>query len=161
LQEKAPSFDEVQRGFCGIYSLYESGPRLAARKPSEIWLNRIIVQNGIELIGTWVLVLAVLNSVMAAVHGSDGGESSDDPGGLARRQCIASLVGISWLFLAFLAWYPLEITVYDKFCRYGLVQYPSKYRQPGLLCTPRNFAQSSNFLGKKYFLLLKLPLRNF
>ncbi len=24
-------------------------------------------------------------------------------------------------------------------------------RQPGLLCTPRNFAQSSKFLGKKYF----------
>jgi hypothetical protein len=26
------------------------------------------------------------------------------------------------------------------------------YRQPGLLCTPRNFARSSKFLGKKYFL---------
>ncbi len=26
-----------------------------------------------------------------------------------------------------------------------------KYRQPGLLCTPQNFAQSSMFLGKKIF----------
>jgi hypothetical protein len=30
------------------------------------------------------------------------------------------------------------------------------YRQPGLLCTPRNFPQSTNFLGKKYFLELRL-----
>ncbi len=37
----------------------------------------------------------------------------------------------------------------------------SRAYQPGLLCTLRNFAQSSNFLGKKYFLLLKLPLRHF
>ncbi len=36
-----------------------------------------------------------------------------------------------------------------------------QYRQPGLLCTPRNFAQSSKLLGKQYFLLLRLPLRNF
>ncbi len=35
------------------------------------------------------------------------------------------------------------------------------YRQPGLLCTPRNFAQSSIFLGKIYFLVLRLPLRHF
>ncbi len=36
-----------------------------------------------------------------------------------------------------------------------------KYRQPGLLCTPQNFAPSSKFLGKKYFLVLKLFLRHF
>jgi hypothetical protein len=33
-----------------------------------------------------------------------------------------------------------------------------EYRQPGLLCTPQNFAQSSKFFKKKEFLLLKLPL---
>ncbi len=26
-----------------------------------------------------------------------------------------------------------------------------KYREPGLLCTPQNFAQSSKFLGKNIF----------
>ncbi len=36
-----------------------------------------------------------------------------------------------------------------------------KYRQPGLLCTPRNFAQSSKFLGKKYFWIPRLSLRHF
>jgi hypothetical protein len=34
------------------------------------------------------------------------------------------------------------------------------YRQPGLLCTSRNFAHNSKFLGKKN-LLLRLPLRHF
>jgi hypothetical protein len=34
------------------------------------------------------------------------------------------------------------------------------YRQPGLLCTPQNLAPSSKFLGKKYFLVLRLPLRH-
>ncbi len=34
------------------------------------------------------------------------------------------------------------------------------YRQPGLLCTPQNFAQSSKFLGKKC-LVIRLPLRHF
>jgi hypothetical protein len=28
---------------------------------------------------------------------------------------------------------------------------PFGYRQPGLLCTPQNFAQSSKFLEKKVF----------
>jgi hypothetical protein len=36
------------------------------------------------------------------------------------------------------------------------------YRQPGLLCTPWNFARSSKFLGEKYFLvLIRLFLRHF
>jgi hypothetical protein len=35
------------------------------------------------------------------------------------------------------------------------------FHQPGLLCTPRNFAQSSKFLGKIYFLVLRLPLSHF
>jgi hypothetical protein len=30
------------------------------------------------------------------------------------------------------------------------------YRQPGLLCTPQNFAQSLKFLGKKYFFAIKV-----
>jgi hypothetical protein len=33
--------------------------------------------------------------------------------------------------------------------------------QSGLLCTPQNVAQSSEFLGKKYFFVLRLPLRHF
>jgi hypothetical protein len=39
--------------------------------------------------------------------------------------------------------------------------FPLKYRQPGSLCTPQNFAQSSKFVGKKYFFVLRLPLRDF
>jgi hypothetical protein len=35
------------------------------------------------------------------------------------------------------------------------------YRQPGLLCTPRNFAPSSKFLEKKYFWVPTLPLKHF
>jgi hypothetical protein len=34
-------------------------------------------------------------------------------------------------------------------------------RQPGLLCTPRNFAQSSKFLGKKYFFGTKVTSEAF
>jgi hypothetical protein len=33
---------------------------------------------------------------------------------------------------------------FSKLLKHRLV-----YRQPGLLCTPRNFAQSSKFLGEK------------
>jgi hypothetical protein len=36
---------------------------------------------------------------------------------------------------------------------------PWNYRQPGLLCTPRNFQKSSKFSGKKK-LLLRSPLRH-
>jgi hypothetical protein len=31
------------------------------------------------------------------------------------------------------------------------VKVRARYRQPGLLCTPRNFAQSSKFLGQNNF----------
>jgi hypothetical protein len=50
--------------------------------------------------------------------------------------------------------------------RYGAVManWPDckvRYRQPGLLCTSRNFAQIQKMLGTKYFLVLRLPLRHF
>ncbi len=35
------------------------------------------------------------------------------------------------------------------------------YRQPGLLCTPRNFAQSSKFYGKEYFFGAKVTSEAF
>jgi hypothetical protein len=35
------------------------------------------------------------------------------------------------------------------------------YRQPGLLCTPQNFAQSSKFLGKKIFFDTKVTSEAF
>jgi hypothetical protein len=44
---------------------------------------------------------------------------------------------------------------------FSFVIFLRSYRQPGLLCTPRNFARSSKFLRKQYFLLLRLPLRHF
>ncbi len=37
----------------------------------------------------------------------------------------------------------------------------TRYRQPGLLCTPQNFAQSSKCLERKKKLLPRLPLRHF
>jgi hypothetical protein len=42
---------------------------------------------------------------------------------------------------------------------YGLQ--PHLYRQPDLLCTPQNFVPSSKFLGNKYFLVLRLPMRHY
>jgi hypothetical protein len=40
-------------------------------------------------------------------------------------------------------------TSWDKKpCCYDVLM---RYRQPGLLCTPQNFTQSSKFSGKKYF----------
>jgi hypothetical protein len=38
---------------------------------------------------------------------------------------------------------------------------PVRYRQPGLLCTPQNFAPSSTILGKKYFLGTKVTSEAF
>jgi hypothetical protein len=43
------------------------------------------------------------------------------------------------------------------------VYYEPSASKPGLLCTPRNFAQSSKFLGKQIFVrtVLRLPQRHF
>ncbi len=41
------------------------------------------------------------------------------------------------------------------------VFFSTMYREPRLLCTPRNFALSSKILGKNFFLVLRLPLRHF
>jgi hypothetical protein len=35
------------------------------------------------------------------------------------------------------------------------------YRQPGLLCTPQNFAKNLKKIKEKIFLVLRLPLRHF
>jgi hypothetical protein len=46
-----------------------------------------------------------------------------------------------------------EYGLYTRFLRCCCL---STYRQPGLLWTSRNFAQSSKFLGKKYFFRIKI-----
>jgi hypothetical protein len=49
---------------------------------------------------------------------------------------------------------PLDVDA-DSAARYRWCCFQT-YPQPGLLCTPQNFAQSSKFFGKKIFIVTKL-----
>jgi hypothetical protein len=58
---------------------------------------------------------------LAVVHGPEGsGPPSDD---LGRRQGVAALIGLTWLLLSYVFWVPMEWFIYDKYCRFGVMQY--------------------------------------
>jgi hypothetical protein len=92
----------------------------------EFWLNVLVVQNGLEVYCTWTIVASFVNSVVAAVFQPAGAASQADP-------AKASITAVAILVVVFLLWFPLEITVFDKYTRYAITQYAGMPATP-MLC---------------------------
>ena len=84
---------------------------------TEFWLNRIIVQNGLEVYCTWTIVASFVNSTVAAQFSS----------GTPTDVVTGPLVAVSMLLVSFVIWFPFEVTKFDRLCRYAVTQYLGKF----------------------------------
>ncbi|KAE8279857.1 hypothetical protein D5F01_LYC21988 [Larimichthys crocea] len=79
----------------------------------DLWLHRVLVQNGIAIYATWTTIASLVN--LTIVLTNDGNMSQTDAGTLA----------LSVLTVVLFVWFILENSVLDKHVRYILTIYPA------------------------------------
>lgn len=78
---------------------------------SEIWLVRILVQNGLATYAAWVTVATIINLDVFMNYNA----------GVSER--ISSTVSLSFLLVAIVCWFFLDNFVFDKYVRYTVTPY--------------------------------------
>ena len=117
----------------------------------DIWIIRILVQNGLGMYATWGTVAAVFNFAIVLTYRT--GLSGD-------RQEVGSTVSLIVFTLEIIAWFTLDIFVFEKLLRYlitpyivilvSLVGILNKNWDP----TKRNSIYTATLLGAAFFLTL-------
>ncbi|XP_032632446.1 uncharacterized protein LOC116822575 [Chelonoidis abingdonii] len=79
---------------------------------AELWLIRILVQNGIALYGTWTTIATLLNFAVVLIFS----------GNVSNK--IATATSLAILTFELVIWFSLENFVLDKYVRYNLTVYP-------------------------------------
>ncbi|XP_043911508.1 uncharacterized protein LOC122788674 [Protopterus annectens] len=98
--------------FISHRALHSHSTWLQSFHKTDIWLIRILVQNGIALYATWTTIASLLNFVIVLIY---CGNVSHD------TACIAVL---SILLFLIILWFYLENFLLDKYVRYTLTVYP-------------------------------------
>ncbi|XP_061212194.1 uncharacterized protein LOC133213743 [Neopsephotus bourkii] len=79
---------------------------------AELWLTRILVQNGLALYATWTSIATLLNFAIVLIYKWNVANET------ATTACL-SILGLSLLI-----WFCLENFVLDQYVRYNLTVYP-------------------------------------
>ncbi|XP_017674264.1 PREDICTED: uncharacterized protein LOC108499187 [Lepidothrix coronata] len=79
---------------------------------AELWLIRILVQNGLALYGTWTTIATLLNFAVVLIY----------QGNVSHEK--ATTASLSILALCLVIWFYLENFSLDKYVRYNLTIYP-------------------------------------
>nr|XP_006114139.1 uncharacterized protein LOC102443710 isoform X1 [Pelodiscus sinensis] len=79
---------------------------------AELWLIRILVQNGIALYATWTTIATLLNFAVVLIFS----------GNISNK--IATTTSLAILTFELVIWFSLENFVLDKYVRYNLTVYP-------------------------------------
>ncbi|XP_043399907.1 uncharacterized protein LOC114019724 isoform X1 [Chelonia mydas] len=79
---------------------------------ADLWLIRILVQNGIALYATWTTIAALLNFAVVLIFS----------GNVSNK--IATATSLAILTFELVIWFSLENFVLDKYVRYNLTVYP-------------------------------------
>ncbi|KAG8009478.1 hypothetical protein GBF38_017786 [Nibea albiflora] len=98
--------------FFSCYGLHNYGAWLNKYHKVDLWLHRVLVQNGIAIYATWTTIASLVN--LTIVLTNDGNMSQTDAGTLA----------LSVLTVVLFVWFILENSVLDKHVRYILTIYP-------------------------------------
>uniref|UniRef100_H3BA93 Si:dkey-29d8.3 n=1 Tax=Latimeria chalumnae TaxID=7897 RepID=H3BA93_LATCH len=91
---------------------YANGAWLQKAHKTDLWLIRVLVQNGVAVYATWTTIATLLN--FAAVLTYSGNVSLETAG----------TVALSILLIEVVSWFVLENFVLDKYVRYTLTIYP-------------------------------------
>nr|XP_006634472.1 PREDICTED: uncharacterized protein LOC102694756 [Lepisosteus oculatus] len=95
---------------CHGLNLY--GAWLNTYHRADLWLIRVLVQNGVALYATWTTIATLLNFTVVLMYN----------GGVSRA--IAGTVSLSLLLIELVVWFALENFVLEKHVRYILTVYP-------------------------------------
>ncbi|XP_071438165.1 uncharacterized protein [Pithys albifrons albifrons] len=79
---------------------------------AELWLIRILVQNGLALYGTWTTIATLLNFAIVLIYQWNVSHEK------------ATTASLSILALSLVVWFYLENFFLDKYVRYNLTIYP-------------------------------------
>ncbi|XP_035698690.1 uncharacterized protein LOC118431556 [Branchiostoma floridae] len=88
-----------------------SGAWLTENAPADLWLVRILAQNGLAIYATWSTIATLISFGSTLTYA--GGYNNED----ASTGMLGLLLAIT------LVWFVLENFVFERYCRYTLVQY--------------------------------------
>ncbi|XP_063774509.1 uncharacterized protein LOC134910429 [Pseudophryne corroboree] len=98
--------------FISYRALYLNGGWLCRQRKVDLWLIRILAQNGIAVYATWTTIACLLNFAVALTY------NGNIPNG------ISTTVALSILAFEVILWFCLENFVFEKYVRYTLTVYP-------------------------------------
>ncbi|XP_037312006.2 uncharacterized protein LOC119198682 [Pungitius pungitius] len=98
--------------FFSCHGLHNYGAWLSEYHKVDLWLQRVLVQNGIAIYATWTTIASLVN--LSIVLNYDANVSPAD----------AATVSLSILTVLLFVWFFLENFVLDKHVRYILTIYP-------------------------------------
>ncbi|XP_031706162.1 uncharacterized protein LOC116385101 [Anarrhichthys ocellatus] len=98
--------------FFSCYGLHNYGAWLSKYHKVDLWLQRVLVQNGIAIYATWTTIATLVN--LAIVLTYDANMSPTD----------AATVSLSVLTVVLVVWFYLENFVLDQHVRYIVTFYP-------------------------------------
>ncbi|XP_069464282.1 uncharacterized protein [Ambystoma mexicanum] len=98
--------------FISYRALYLNGEWLQKSRKADLWLIRILVQNGIAIYATWTTIATLLNFAVVLMYIGDVSGAT------------AGTVALSILAFEVLLWFILENFVFDDYVRYTMTIYP-------------------------------------
>ncbi|KAG5850308.1 hypothetical protein ANANG_G00080850 [Anguilla anguilla] len=98
--------------FFSCHGLKVYGPWLNKYHKADLWLIRILVQNGVGVYATWTTIATLLNLTIVLTYRT--AMSSSD----------SATLSLSLLLIEVLAWFVLENFILDNHVRYILTVYP-------------------------------------
>ncbi|XP_036375420.1 uncharacterized protein LOC118771520 [Megalops cyprinoides] len=98
--------------FFSCHGLYIYGAWLNKYHKMDLWLIRVLVQNGMGVYATWTTIATLLNFTVVLEYSA----------GLAKMD--AATVSLSLLLIETIAWFVVENFVLEKHVRYILTVYP-------------------------------------
>ncbi|XP_041817861.1 uncharacterized protein LOC121624273 [Chelmon rostratus] len=98
--------------FFTCHGLHIYGPWLQKYHKVDLWLLRVLVQNGVMIYTTWTTIATLINLTIVLTY--DAKMSPED----------AATISYSCLAVVLLVWFVVENLALDKHVRYILVTYP-------------------------------------
>ncbi|XP_070709427.1 uncharacterized protein [Pempheris klunzingeri] len=115
--------------FFSCHGLKIYGAWLNKHRKADLWLIRILVQNGVAIYATWLTLFTLLNLTIYLQHQTD------------TSRCDCAVLALVLLLMKLLAWFLLENFYLDEHVRYIVTIYPvvilwltgtlSNYDSPG------------------------------
>ncbi|XP_075994137.1 uncharacterized protein LOC142988768 [Genypterus blacodes] len=94
------------------HGLHIYGPWLEKYHKAELWLIRVLVQNGVTIYATWTTIATLINLTIVLTYNANMSPTD------------AATIAYSVLSVVLLVWFMLENSVLDKHVRYILTVYP-------------------------------------